>query len=233
MWRVSVILEACSDAVRAMDDRLRAEQAVHGVDAINEIGLHPVLSGGLIEAGFGVEREVVYPGEHTARVRRSARNRCDLVLLPQPGQKLQDPAEDQAELIAGEDTLFRDMAHRMDRRTGGVRPADACWLEVKSVAQHAYVDGVPMPNRAYADQLVKGPMADLIKLASDPSIWTGAAVVLLFCVSEDVGLHDLNKLAHRLLDEGVPLGAPEIGGVRIEDRVGNAWCGIGVFPTRA
>lgn len=236
MWRMSDMLAALSDGIAALDARLLAEQAAHGVDALEEIALHPVLAEGVSAAGFGVVREVVFPGEHAAKVRRSARARCDLVVLPEPGMALEDPAAEQATLNAGEGTLFAGLAADLAAarpRTGLVTPADACWLEVKSVAQHAYIDGVPVPNRAYADQLVKGPMADLVKLAKDPSIWTAASVVVLFCETEAVGRHDLGKLAHKLLDQDAPLGVPEIGGVPIQDRVGNGWCAVGIFPMRA
>lgn len=233
MWRMSDVLACVEEGVARLDAALLDEQAVHGIDALTEVALHPVLAESLSAGGFGVLREVVYPGEHALPVRRSARARCDLVLLPEPGQSLEDPAEEQAELLGGESTLFAGLAHRMGSTTDRVRSADACWLEVKSVAQLAYVDGVPVPNRAYTDQLVKGPMADLVKLARDPSIWSGASVVLLFCRIEEVGRHDLSQLAHRLLDQELPIGTPEIGGVPIEDRVGNAWCGVGVFPVRA
>ena len=237
MWRMSDMLAALTDGVGSLDARLLAEQAVHGVDALAEVALHPVLAEGISAAGFGVVREVLYPGEHASSVRRSARARCDLVVLPEPGMVLEDPATEQATLNAGEGTLFAGLAAELEVRptpgAGVVTPADACWLEVKSVAQHAYVDGVPVPNRTYADQLLRGPMADLVKLAKDPSIWTAASVVVLFCETEAVGRHDLGQLAHRLLDQEAPLGTPEIGGVAIQDRVGNGWCAIGVFPMRA
>lgn len=233
MWRMTDMLAALVDGVRATDALLRAEQAVYGVDALAEVGLHPVLAEALSAAGFGVQREVVYPGEHAAPVRRSARARCDLVVLPEPGMTLEDPAAEQAVLFAGEGTLFAGLASELGRGEQTVGPGDACWLEVKAVAQHAYVDGVPGPNPGYAQQLVKGPMTDLVKLARDPSIWTAAAVVVLFCESEEVGRHDLHAAAHRLLDAELPVGTPEIGGVAIDDRAGNAWCGIGVYPVRA
>ena len=236
MWRMSEILGSLAEGIGSQDRRLLDEQAVHGLDALDEVALHPLAGEALSAAGFGVLREVVYPGEQAAGIRRSARARCDLVLLPEPGMTLEDPAAEQARLDAAIGTLFADAAADLALAAdapGVVHAADACWLELKSVAQHAFVDGVPGPNRSYADQIVRGPLADLVKLARDPSVWTGASVVLLFCESESVARHDLNAAAHRLLDADLPLGTPEIGGVPIEDRAGNAWCGIGVYPLRA
>ncbi|RMH24402.1 MAG: hypothetical protein D6692_13490 [Planctomycetota bacterium] len=232
MWPVSAIVQACCDAVRSLDEALRDEQAVHGVDAAEEVRLHPVLAGGLLEAGFGVVREAVYPGEHAAGVRRSKRARCDLVLLPEPGLTLEDPATEQAALNRAEGTLFAELADTIAEPVGRVAASDAYWLEIKSVAQHAFVDGVPVSNRAYESQMVRGLMGDAVKLAADASIWSAGAMLILFAGSEDIANHDLHAVAHRLLDEGVPVGTPEIGGVPIEDRVGNAWCGIGLFPIR-
>ncbi len=232
MWRVSAILEASCDAVRSLDETLRDEQAVHGVDSIDEVGLHPVLAGGLMEAGFGVVREVVYPGEHAAGLKRSKRARCDLVLLPEPGLTLEDPATEQAVLNRAEGTLFGELAHAIDESVPRVPAGDAYWLEIKAVAQHAFVDGVPVSNRAYESSLVKGVMGDAIKLAADASIWSAGAMLILFAASEEIANHDLHAVAHRLLDQEVPVGTPEIGGVPIEDRAGNAWCGIGLFPIR-
>ena len=236
MWRMSEIMASLVEGIASFDRRLRAEQAVRGLDALDEVALHPVAAEALSSGGFGVLREVVYPGEHAAGLRRSARARCDLVLLPEPGMTLEDPAAEQARLDAAEGTLFAQTAAELAELAdtpGVVRAGDACWLELKSVAQHAFVDGVPGPNRAYADQMVRGPLADLVKLARDPSVWTGASVVVLFCESESVARHDLNAAAHRLLDADLPLGTPEIGGAPIEDRAGNAWCGIGIYPLRA
>jgi hypothetical protein len=167
-------------------------------------------------------------------VRKSHRARCDLVLLPEPGQRLEDPALEQAVLAASEGTLFAEVAHEIEegRSSPKVPAGEAYWLEVKAVAQHAYVDGVPGPNRAYATQLVRGVMEDLIKLASDPSIWHAGAVLLLFAESEAIARHDLAATAHALLTDDVPIGTPEITGTAIEDRAGNAWCGVGLFPLR-
>jgi hypothetical protein len=233
MWSPSEILHQSLDAVRRLDADLRAAQAVHGTDALDERALHPVIAESLSAAGFGVLREVVYPGENAAGVRRSARVRCDLVLVPEPGMVLADPAAEQAALDAGDGTLFAPLADRIGPAPGAVGPGEAFWLEVKSVAQHAYVDGVPAPNRAYAGQLVRGPTIDLVKLAVDASIWTGGVLLVLFCQDEEVGRHDLSTVAHRLLDQDLPLATPEFGGVRIDDRVGNAWCAMGLFPLRA
>jgi hypothetical protein len=232
MWWMSEILRHALEGVRAFDAEQTRSQSVYGVDALKEVALHHVLAEALSAAGFGVVREAVYPGEMAAGVRRSARARCDLVLLPEPGQALEDPAHEQSVLSAGADTLFAGVADRMGPVPGMVPASEACWIEVKAVAQHAFIDGVPVPNPAYAEQLRRGPLTDMVKLARDPSIWTGAALVVLFCENEDIARHDLGRVGHALLDADLPLASPEFGGVAIDDRAGNAWCGMGLYPVR-
>lgn len=232
MWSAHSILTALVEGLREADERLTDEQAVYGLDALDEVGLHPVLAAGLASAGYGVHREVLYPGEHTAPVRRSARNRCDLVVVPEPGQRLADPAIEQAVLLDAGNTLFGGVAHQMTEAVTATAPGEAFWLEIKAVAQHAQGDGVTS-RRGYADRLVKGPAADLVKLAKDPSIWFGGVAVVLFAESESVARHDLAALAHRCLDAELPVAGIELGGTPIQDRAGNAWCGLGLLPLRS
>jgi len=235
MWRVSDIAGCIADGIGSGDRALIEEQSVLGLDARREIDLHPLIADSVGDLGLGVDREVLYPGEHTRAVRKSARARCDLVLLPELGQQLEDPAQEQAVLAASEGTLFAGVAHDMhagEPTAVTVGAGEAYWLEVKAVAQHAYVDGVPAPNRAYATQIVKGVMDDVIKLASDPSIWHAGVLLLLFAENEAIAHHDLAAAAHAMLSDDVPIGTPEIAGTPIEDRAGNAWCGVGLFPVR-
>lgn len=232
MWRLSEIAEAVAGGILAEDRALVQEQAVHGLDARREIDLHPLIARSIGDLGYGIEREVVFPGELAAGVRKSARARCDVVVLPEPGRRLEDPAAEQAVLNASEGTLFAGLAHDLAPDDDPVPAGEALWLEIKSVAQHAYTDGVPGANRAYATQLVKGVMGDVVKLASDPSLWHAASLMILFAESKAIAEHDLAAIAHTLLDQDAPVGVPEIEGVPILDRAGNAWCGVGVFPVR-
>ncbi|MEM9372573.1 MAG: hypothetical protein AAGA55_02935 [Planctomycetota bacterium] len=234
MWPLSEIASGIAEGLGAVDRALSEEQAVLGLDAMGEIALHPGLADALDRLGFGVLREVLYPGEHAREVRRSERARCDLVLLPEAGQTLRDPAAEQAILNASEGTLFAPVAHRIQEEAGAgvVDAGEAFWLEVKSVGQHAFSDGVPRQNRAYSDQIIHGVRQDIIKLASDPSIWHAASLLLLFTETEEIANHDLAAAAHTMLSDDVPIGAPEVSGLPIDDRAGNAWCGVGIFPVR-
>ena len=60
-YSVPDIADAVEDALRAEADRYDREQSVRGLDALDELSLHPVLAEGLGRAGFGVYPEQHYP----------------------------------------------------------------------------------------------------------------------------------------------------------------------------
>ncbi|CAN5802597.1 hypothetical protein BH11PLA1_BH11PLA1_13790 [soil metagenome] len=98
MWSADALVELAAGALRAREGELALEQAVHGLDSLSEVALHPLLAPGFAGAGFGVLRETLYPAEwRRKRGRRRAlpddpqRQRCDLVLTPGPGQTIADP----------------------------------------------------------------------------------------------------------------------------------------------
>jgi hypothetical protein len=212
--------------------RLLEEHAPLGLDALDETAIHPILAGGLADAGWGVHRETPYPGDHETA--DSARDRCDIVLTARPGVPLLDPVHADRRVRAGENTLFAAMATEMesDAAAEATDPADAVWLEVKAVAQHAYRDGVPGPNRAYASEMVNGPAADVCKLLGDGVIERALACLVLFTETEEIARHDTERVAHRLLDDGLPIGLPAIATAPIADRAGNACVTLAVFPIR-
>jgi cellulose synthase/poly-beta-1,6-N-acetylglucosamine synthase-like glycosyltransferase len=84
------------------------------------VELHPLIARGLEQAGLGVIREQPYPHEWFRKLRPSAsaaelalplprdRQRCDLVLTPTPGQKL-------------DDSLLTEKARRAEARDPRVR----------------------------------------------------------------------------------------------------------------
>src|SRR5690606_38954816 len=119
---------------------LAAQQAVRGLDALDEVHLHRILAAAVESVGCGVLREVPYPGEAAGRPsrgrrpRRSERERCDLVLTPLPGQPLADPVEALVERDRVEATLFAQLADEPAPIPLGepapCSPEDALWLEI-------------------------------------------------------------------------------------------------------
>jgi len=209
---------------------------VRGVDALDELGLHPILADGYRETGFGVWPERPYPGDVAARKLRRECERCDLVLAADPGARLIDPVEELVQIDRASGTLFEPVADSIAAKAFEASPVidagEAYWLEVKAVAQHAWVEGVPRPNVSYASQLVSGPAADAVKLASEPTLHIGGVMVVLFCEDRETAEHDLHAMTHRLLDRDVPIGAPAIESAPIEDRAGNAVIAVWLAPVR-
>src|SRR5687768_13172432 len=63
MQRISItdIADAVRSGLMETLSHLEREQAVYGLDALDELALHPVLAEALRRSGHGVHREVRYP----------------------------------------------------------------------------------------------------------------------------------------------------------------------------
>jgi hypothetical protein len=236
VWNPEAVADAAANALSRRASELRLEQSVRGLDGLDEVSLHPILSAGFAEAGFGVYPEHPYPGEVQRRARRAERERCDLVLTPEAGQVLLDPVAELRQRDAASGTLFEPMAASIAARATAARavpPEDACWVEVKAVGQFTFTAGVPGPNRAYTSELLGGPVEDLIKLEWERAIRFGAALVVLFTADAPTAQHDLGVLMHRCLDREVPVQTPVVRHFPIPDLIGNADCAVCLIPLRA
>lgn len=211
-WDTRFITGSLAAGLRVESDRLDAEQAVRGIDALDELSIHALLRDGLTGAGLGVLAEQRFPAG-AARKRRSEGERCDLVVTPSAGDLLVDP------LLS--DTLFAG---------DGIDPAEALWIEVKIAGQFAIIDGVARPNPRYSAQLLTGVTRDVRKLSREPGIRHAAACAVVFAETREIAEHDLAACVHRCLDKGLPVGAPTTTAIPITDRIGNAWCVVGLFP---
>lgn len=236
MWSTDEIADIAARAIEAAEARLSLENAVAGLDALDEPALHAELAEGLSSSGLGVVHEQPYPTSPRRRPSRSERERCDLVLLPGQGMMLNDPIRTQAEREGAAQTLF---SHAAEDPAGGlVTPADldpdsAFWIEVKSTGQTVVRDGVPVPNTRYTTELVRSPAADIRKLARERAIAHSAVLMVLFCASEEVARHDLAQAVHRWLDADLPIRSPAIRIAAIGDRIGNAVAAVCLVPVRA
>ena len=211
-WSAADIADAVAEGLqqRARDDDL--EQAVYGFDALDELGLHPLIQQALRGRGWGIWPEQRYPDDE-ARPRRSEGKRCDVVLTPAPeGLPLRDPK------VKG--TLF-DSQPAAD-------PEESYWLEVKTVAQ--FETGGPF--RRYSAELFAPVTADVKKIWTDSRIMNGGLLLVLFTAGREVAEHDLLAWHQRCLDRGYPVAAPAMRGFDITDRIGNTWCAVGVFGIR-
>ncbi len=208
MYSIPDIADAAAAALADEARRLDGEQAVRGIDGLDELALQPIVARGLAAAGFGTFREERYPS-YRSRRNHSEGDRCDLVLT-EGGRPLAAPDR--------EPTLF-DPPHP-------VALDEAMWLEIKTVAQHT-TEG---PNRTYASDLLAAFREDIDKLSRDCMILQAGLLVVLFCEDQRVADHDLDAAHARSLDKGLPIGAGSRRCLPIADRLGNALCAIAVHP---
>jgi len=210
MWDLEIVAECCAGALREESRRLTLEQSPTGIDALDELAIHPILAKGLEAAGFGVLREQRYPSFAAYR-RHSEGDRCDLVVTPTPDQYLKDP------LLEG--TLFPD---------DGIEPIDALWLEVKCVHQFAILNGVARNDTGYST-LLSGPvMRDVMKLSREDGIAWACLLLILFTVDKATAAHDLAKWYEQCIEKGLPIAAPIVRSNALPDHLGNGWCMAGV-----
>ncbi len=234
MWRHDDIVTAAAGALEKRAAELRDEQAPKGLDALNEVELHPILAAGFTGHGFGVVREQPFPGDAQERPGRTVRERCDLVLTPEPGMRLLEPGAEVKQLRAASGTLFEPVAESIAaaQTSGATDPGEAFWLEVKVVGQYTYTSGVPGPNGAYASELVAGPVEDLVKLEWDRCIRSGGLLLALFTEDRRTAEHDVGVLLHRCLDRELPVQSPLRSDFAIPDLIGNRVCSVVLIPIR-
>ncbi len=207
VWSGADIADAMAQGLGALESDLAREQAVQGIDSLDEVDLHPHLARVLSDHGLGVHREVRYPGARSRRNRAEGR-RCDLVLTPDH-LPLREP--DVAE------TLFDDpMAVPLD---------EAYWLEVKTLSQF----GETGANAAWSSELLSTISRDVSKLAGDEGIRHGGLLIVLFAASDEVVEHDLGIWQDRCLERGLPISAPWRRRVPLLDRLGNTVCSLSLY----
>lgn len=210
MWSIADLADALADGFAREEERLREEQAVHGIDIHDELGVHPIIERAFADAGLGVFREQRYPADRIRRSRAEG-ERCDFVLT-HDALPLCEP--DRA------DTLFDD-PHALDLE-------DAFWLEAKLVAQFT-IEG---SNPRYSGQFLSVVRGDLPKLHKDPGILHAGLCVILFAREEQVAEHDLRVWYDRCVSRALPLDSPAVRHVPIADRIGHSVCTIAICPIR-
>lgn len=210
-WDVVKIVEAAAESLRREAAARDEEQAVYGIDVLDELALHPLIQRGLREAGFGVHPEQGYPSERSGRRRKSEGKRCDIVLT-----------EDDAPLLdpEAERTLFG--------QPDATALEAAYWLEIKTVSQFT-VEG---PFARYSAELLQPVTKDIRKLAQDAMIFHAGLLLVLFTADARIATHDLMAWEQRALQRGYPVAPPIIRELPITDRIGNAHLSIAHFAVR-
>jgi hypothetical protein len=189
-----------SAILASAEDALRLEQAVHGLDAGDEVELQALLAEGL-SAHHRVTREAYYP---SAIGKRSSRLRCDLVLTP------------------------RGQALLTDETTDGATcpPEEALWLELKVAHQ---LRPSMRSNARYGQQWRRAIVGDLQKLRTDPRVRHAALALVVFndtqaTLDKDLALFEL------LLGEAGLFGFRTVRSISITERIGHTLCTVAGWP---
>lgn len=207
-WNLDEIADDMIDVLRCAEDDLRLEQAVYGLDALDELALHKVLAAGL-SAKHAVAREVHYPS--SVGKKQPSRQRCDLVLT-EAGHPLR--------LDTRPATLFDppDMHG----------PGQGLWLEVKVAAQFA--EG-GRPHRGYGAQWRQGVTKDLQKMEQESALCEAALILVVFTATSQILDADLQLFEDHLAKTEVLAGFRQVRSCDILERNGHRLATVALWPT--
>lgn len=192
----------------AREAELRLEQAVYGMDSLDELQLHALIADGL-KPHYDVAREVHYPSTFGKKL--SNRKRCDLVLSP-TGAPLR--------LDSKPPSLFDPQVFTL--------PQEAFWLEVKSAYQFRAPD---VRHSGYGQQWRSAVIEDLRKMDAEPLIHSAALLLIVFTESQELLEKDLQQLEDVLVLKEVLAGFRQVASVPITDRLGHRLCTAALWPT--
>jgi hypothetical protein len=207
-WDFCDLVDRLQRAILSAEGELRAEQAVRGLDVLDERAIQSLIAERL-GAFYSVAREVHYPS--TVGKKLSHRQRCDVVLTPL-GRALKLDRE--------APTLFDppDLA----------LPEEALWLEVK-IAYQFREGGVR--HGGYGGQWRNAVVEDLRKMEAEPQICEAALVLIVFNESAEILEKDLELFEVVLAQKEVLAGFRLVRSVEILERIGHRLCTIAVWPT--
>lgn len=208
-WDFCTLADQLGRAVREVEDELRLEQAVYGLDARAERDLQMLLAQRLAST-YEVAREVHYPSTRGRKL--THRMRCDLVVSPKGLPLRLD--------TAGAPGLFDPPAL--------CEPADALWLEVKVAYQ--FREGGAR-HSGYGAQWRTAVVDDLRKMEADPLIHDAGLVLIVFNESEAILAKDLELFEDVLARQEVLAGFRHVRSVPILERIGHRLCTVAVWPT--
>jgi len=210
-WSATRLVDVIVEGLRARAREDDLEQAVYGFDALDELGLHPLIQQALRGQGYGIWPEQPYPGDWFKR-RRSEQKRCDVVVTPAPDRPLRDPVV--------KNTLFDTPA--------AVDAQEAYWMEIKTVAQFE----TSGPFKRYSAELFSPVTQDVKKLWTDGGIGFAGLLLVLFTATRSLAMHDLTVWHERCMEKGLPVAVPVVRGLAITDRIGNGYCTAALFGVR-
>lgn len=195
-------------AIQRAEAELRLEQAVRGLDSMDERQVQSLLAGAL--AGhYEVAREVHYPSSRGSKL--THRQRCDLVLSP-----------------TGRPLAVDSRPPGLFDPTDQCPPGEALWLEVK-VAYQFREGGVR--HGGYGAQWRTAVVDDLRKMESETPIREAGLLLVVFTESLEVLEKDLQLFEDVLVLKEVLAGFRQVRSTGILDRIGHRFCTAVLWPT--
>ncbi len=208
LWDLSSIADQVHQVIQAGEDEKRLEQAVYGLDSMDEKTVQSLLAGGLAK-WYEVAREVHYPSSFGKKLTHRAR--CDLVLSPL-GKPLKRDATPP--------NLF-DPPLQCEAK-------DALWLEVKVACQ--YREG-NVRHGGYGSQWRNAVIDDLRKMEAEEPIREAGLLLIVFNESAEVLEKDLDLFETALVIKEVLAGFRQVRSVKITERIGHHLCTAALWPT--
>jgi len=209
MWVPQDMLHAVKVGLTEKAGIYDTEQAVRGLDALDEISIHPIIQKAFRAPGYGVFPEERFPSDRLKK-NRSEGKRCDIVLTPN-NKPLASPDR--------ENTLFDP--------PNTVNLEDAYWLEVKTTSQFT-TNGEP--NRRYSAELMAPVRNDVHKLAKDPKVSHAGILLIVYVAETAIFEHDLTIWQQSCIERGYPIGTPLRTKFTISDRIGHQYAAISLIP---
>jgi hypothetical protein len=216
-WNLSDVADALESCMAAAESDLRLEQAVYGLDTMDERAIQELLATRL-KSHYEVSREVHYPSSQGRKL--SHRARCDLVLTPS-GRPLA-PATAPEPAVP---TLFDPLPQP---EPNYAKSGDALWLEVKCAYQ--YREG-GIRHGGYGAQWRQNVVADVRKMEAEPLIREAGLLLVVFNESRGILDKDLELFEDVLARKEVLAGFRQVRTVPIIDRIGHQICTIALWPT--
>lgn len=207
-YDLSTLADHLAEALGRHEAQLAVEQAVYGLDSLDELSLQALLAETLL-THYELSREVHYPS--TTGKKRSSRLRCDLVLCPK-----------------GHPLRLEETAPTLFDPPSFCPPADALWLEVKVAYQ--FREG-GRRHGGYGAQWRSAVIEDLRKMEAEPLIHEAALVLIVFNESQAVLEKDLDLFESVLAQKEVLAGFRQVRSFRILERIGHRLCSVALWPT--
>jgi len=208
LWDFSTIADHIGQSITDAEALKRLEQAVYGIDSMDEKSIQAMLAEGLSH-WYEVAREVHYPSSRGNKLTHRAR--CDLVLSPK-GRPLK-----------------RDIAP-----AGLFNPPDLCeakdalWLEVKVAYQ--FREG-NQRHGGYGNQWRNAVVDDLRKMEAEEAIHEAGLLLIVFNESGEILDKDLELFEDVLALKEVLAGFRQVRSVKITERIGHRLCTAALWPT--